>query len=41
MALGEPSAHVDQPIGEPAPAEADEAAWEREREQRERDGRGQ
>ena len=26
------------PLGEPAPAEASEAAWEHEREQRERDG---
>ena len=28
-----------QPAGEPAPVEADEAAWQRERERRERGGR--
>jgi len=30
---------VPAPRGEPAPVEADEDAWQREREQRERDGR--
>jgi hypothetical protein len=30
---------VPPPSGEPAPVEANEDAWEREREQRERDGR--
>jgi hypothetical protein len=36
---GELDADVQPPSGEPAPVEADEDAWRREREQRERDGR--
>lgn len=37
--LGNLDAGVQRPSGEPAPVEADEDAWQREREQRERDGR--
>jgi len=37
--LGDLDAGVQRPSGEPAPVEADEDAWQREREQRERDGR--
>jgi hypothetical protein len=37
--LGDLDAGVQRPGGEPAPVEADEDAWRREREQRERDGR--
>jgi hypothetical protein len=39
MLLGDLDAGVQRPSGEPAPVEADEDAWQREREQRERDGR--
>jgi hypothetical protein len=40
MLLGELDAGAQRPTrGEPAPVEADEDAWQREREQRERDGR--
>jgi hypothetical protein len=38
--LGDPDEEgVERPTGEPAPVEADEAAWQHEREQREHDGR--
>jgi hypothetical protein len=37
--LGDLDAGLQRPSGEPAPVEADEDAWQREREQRERDGR--
>jgi hypothetical protein len=40
LLLGDLDAGVQPPPpGEPAPVEADEAAWTHEREQRERDGR--
>jgi len=37
--LGDQDAGIQRPSGEPAPVEAGEDAWRREREQRERDGR--
>jgi hypothetical protein len=39
--LGSPGAREQPPAGEPSPVEADEAAWQREREQRKRSGRDQ
>lgn len=39
LALGDLNAGVQRPSGEPAAVEADEDAWQREREQREHDGR--
>ncbi len=40
LLLGDPDAGMRcPPPGEPAPVEADEDAWQREREERERDGR--
>jgi len=39
LLIGDLDAGVQRPSGEPAPVEADEEAWQREREQRERDGR--
>lgn len=41
LLLGDPDAGADHPVGEPGPVEADEAAWQRERERREQDGRDQ
>jgi hypothetical protein len=37
--LGDLNAGVQRTSGEPAPVEADEVAWQRERERRERGGR--
>jgi hypothetical protein len=37
--IGNSDAGVQRLSGEPAPVEADEAAWQLERERRERDGR--
>jgi hypothetical protein len=39
LLLGDLDEGRDQPVGEPDPVEANEAAWQRERERRERDER--